>query len=166
MSLGHWILMIAFGAILSLSNQLVMRALVTSNRRDAIVGFAVNGIAIVIVFALLIYGESAFDRLSGEIGVHAAQGLAAIGVVAVGSLAAYFKKKRLLWFGTVEVFFGAATAVKVASGLTPGQIILSQWTALLGAAYIVARGLDNISDARAQVLAPLRQTSRPASSGA
>jgi hypothetical protein len=163
MSLLHFILMIAFGAILTLSNQLIMRALVTASRRDAIIGFTGSTGVIVIALVLGIYGESLFKFLSDVIGLHGAQGVAAVTVIALGSLASYFKKKELLWYGTVEVFFGVVTAVKVASGLTPGEILLSQWTALVAAAYIVARGLNNISDARAQAFARFRVTPQPVS---
>ncbi len=49
-------------------------------------------------------------------------------------------------YGIAEIAFGGISSIVVVAGLTPGEIILSRWTALVGAAYVIARGLGNASE--------------------
>src|SRR5712664_3184678 len=61
--------------------------------------------------------------------------------ILLGVGAHVFKKKNKLRYGQVEVEFGMVTAVSVA--FATGQSAFARLVALAGAAYVVARGLNN-----------------------
>jgi hypothetical protein len=71
----------------------------------------------------------------------------AVAIITIGAGAHVFKSRNKLRYGQTEVLFGGASAVKIATGMRPGESLFSQWVALAGAAYVVARGLNNWSDA-------------------
>jgi hypothetical protein len=72
--------------------------------------------------------------------------LLALLVISLGAGAHVFKKKNKLRYGQSEVIVGILSACSVANGMTPGQPLFSHWVALAGAAYVVARGLNNWSE--------------------
>ena len=76
------------------------------------------------------------------------QGKVLIGmlVIALGCGAHFFKMKSKLRYGQVEILFGAFSAASISGGLGANET-LSQWIGLAGSAYVVARGLNNWSDA-------------------
>ena len=69
-------------------------------------------------------------------------------VLGFGYAAHWFKTKSQYWYGCSEVAMATALALNVARGMNPGEPMFSRWAALVGTAYIVARGLSNISDAK------------------
>jgi hypothetical protein len=92
-----------------------------------------------------------FTGLVHRLGLQLAQIVVCIGIVGIGVGAHFFKKKYQFWYGVVEVCFAVATAINIAGRLSPGQQLLSQWTALAGCAYVVARGLNNIAESKAKL---------------
>lgn len=84
-----------------------------------------------------------FDWATRTLGLRFTQILIAFVVTALGFGAHVFKQRNQRWYGNVEVVIGFLTAFFVAGTLTPGNLDLSKWATLAGAAYIVARGLGN-----------------------
>jgi hypothetical protein len=74
----------------------------------------------------------------------------AVAALVIGWGAHYFKLRNQQHYGTVEIIFGAVSAFKVVETLDPRELVLSQWAALVGAVYIIARGLGNRQDAGAK----------------
>lgn len=72
----------------------------------------------------------------------------AVLVLAAGYGAHKFKKANKRLYGQVEVVFGIASSFFVAEQPTLTNT-LAKWTAAVGAAYVIARGLNNISEAEA-----------------
>ena len=64
----------------------------------------------------------------------------------LGTLAFWFKKKSQVNYGWFEVFFGVASAFRLARGLLVQEAMLAQWASLVGAVYVVSRGINNIVD--------------------
>jgi hypothetical protein len=71
----------------------------------------------------------------------------ALAVLPIGYGAHYFKKLNQLVYGTVEILVGAATAL--GSTARP-EFHSAQGLTIIGAIYIVARGFNNISEARSK----------------
>ena len=92
-------------------------------------------------------GSVVFKWLVRTFGIHLAQFAIFCGVVAVGAFAHWFKQKNQKWYGVVEVAFGAASAGSVSFRMMPGPLF-AQWATLAGCAYVIARGLNNISQAK------------------
>jgi hypothetical protein len=92
-------------------------------------------------------GSVAFRWLAKTFGIHLAQFAIFAGVVAVGTFAHWFKKKNQKWYGVVEVAFGTASAGSISFRMMPGPLF-AQWATLAGCAYVITRGLNNISDAK------------------
>lgn len=68
-----------------------------------------------------------------------------VGVLPLGYLAHQFKQRRLRWYGIVEILVGFATAL---GAMSKGSFQPTQGLALIGATYVVARGFNNVADAR------------------
>lgn len=95
----------------------------------------------------------AFHLLTRTIGLHWTQVLVALFVVTVGYGAHWFKQANKLWYGYSEMLFGVLSAVLVVSRINFAAVefsnlTLAQYGTLVGAAYVVARGLNNVSEAR------------------
>jgi hypothetical protein len=82
--------------------------------------------------------------------VHKVQATVAAGIVAAGFLAFEFKRWNQLWYGTVEVGFGIASAFLLAFSTMPSEMHLTQWASLVGCAFVVGRGRNNVEEARAK----------------
>ncbi len=83
-----------------------------------------------------------------NIGSYWTKAIISSSVLATGWIAYRFKKKRQILYGLCEVIFAATSAVHVVGRLAPGMEVPVQWGALIGFAYVVARGLGNISDGK------------------
>jgi len=148
MSFGQWIFLVVFALAISITNIFFMRNLTALRVRDLLVGVVILSSAILAAVMIFTYSGAAFKALSDTIGLRDAECATAVVVVTIGSAAFWFKRKLPRWYGVAEMAFGVACAVKVSSGLAPGQVLLDQWTALLASAYIVARGLGSVSEAQ------------------
>ena len=86
-------------------------------------------------------------------GAHFTQMLVAGIVVGAGWGAARFKQQNQRWYGYVEVFFAIMSAIAIVSrtnfaAVEFAALSLAQYGALVGSAYVVARGLTNIQEAK------------------
>jgi hypothetical protein len=86
------------------------------------------------------------SSVAAKTGVATAQLLIGVCVVGAGTFAYWFKNENPLLYGKLEVIFGALSALVVSRGTDPENITLAQWATLIGAAYVVARGLNNMSE--------------------
>lgn len=95
-------------------------------------------------------GLSVLTRLFGLYGMRVF-----VGVVVVGcGIAGYFwKRKNQYSYGLGEIVFGVLVIFYVTFRIEPGNSYLSQWSALVGSAYVIARGLNNRADGRAKLAA-------------
>jgi hypothetical protein len=92
-------------------------------------------------------------KIVAVLGLHLTQLLAAVVVAALGFAASEFKLRSKLYYGTIEVFFGVISSIAVLTKVhfTPvpvSQMSLAQVTALVGSAYVVARGFTNIREGK------------------
>jgi hypothetical protein len=111
----------------------------------------VNALACAAAFVLIyFYGELAYDSISGEFGHHAVQIGIAIVTIALGAFGHWFRSKNRVLYGLVEIAFGVAYAFSISQGLDPVKPAMSQIIALMGCAYIIARGFENLAKARAE----------------
>lgn len=101
--------------------------------------------AIVITIRLFYLMIVATTRQLGERSV---QILILGSVVAAGFFAHEFKKRDRYLYGGIEVCFGIGTAIVLVFSSSPLELHLSQWSSLVGAAYVIARGRNNVQDAK------------------
>jgi hypothetical protein len=123
---------------------------------------SLTGIYVFTMLALSLTGLSAavpnlderfLRSVTAVFGLHLTQLLVSVLVIAVGWSAHRFKLRNKLWYGYVEVVFGAGSAIAVVSRVNFAAIefrslTLAQYAALVGTAYVVARGLNNITEAK------------------
>ena len=98
--------------------------------------------------ALLILIIRGVNFLEQRIGIQRTQYVIAASVVSAGITAHFFRKAHRLLYGLIEVAFAGIAAIRISPHLQPQQILFTQWVALVGCAYVVARGLNNVSEAR------------------
>jgi len=96
-----------------------------------------------------------FRAFAAVLGLPWAHIVAFILVVGTGLLAHWFKDKNQLWYGIVEVAVGVGSAATVVFSLKVTGAMFPQWTALVGCAYVIARGLNNISEGYKKAIAEL-----------
>lgn len=92
-------------------------------------------------------------RIVGVLGLHLTQLLAVVLVFFIGFAASKFKLRSKLHYGIVEVLFGVISSIAIVSrvNFTPlpvSQMTLAQVAALVGSVYVVARGFNNIHEAK------------------
>jgi len=108
------------------------------------------GILIAVWFAVRLvwnHGPAWFAFASHILGIYGAQSTTAAAVIVAGVCAHWFKQKKQKWYGMVEVAFGGVAGWSICFTLAPGQALFSQWAALVGCAYVIARGLNNWAEA-------------------
>jgi hypothetical protein len=139
-----WLVLLGFISLSAVAIALVASDFKKPSLRKIIAGFVIS--APLMIFGPVVAGpvEEKFGGLLQFMLVRVALG---IGIIAVGAGAHFFKKRNKMRYGQTEVLFGGASAVKIATGMHPGESLFSQWVALAGAAYVVARGLNNWSEA-------------------
>jgi hypothetical protein len=93
-------------------------------------------------------GAQVENFLLRSLGLYGLRILIGLVSVSMGIGAWLFKRTDLFAYGIAEIAFGGVSSIALVAGLRPGEIILSRWTALVGAAYVVARGLGNASEGR------------------
>ncbi len=109
--------------------------------------------AIVIGFLLVYAGMSrlfSIPTVRHGLGTYWSRALLSLVVIAAGFVAFRFKNANQILYGRVEVAFGMASCLNVALRSPIESSLLAQWSALIGSAYVVSRGLNNISDARSR----------------
>lgn len=110
----------------------------------------------VLLNAPLIYRTLHLDT---EMSKHSVQLVVAVVVLTSGVIAYWTKRNFQMSYGLAELFFGVATAYSNANGLATKEAALAKWTALVGAIYVVSRGMNNVMEGR------LRSRSCPQSTG-
>lgn len=104
----------------------------------------------ILAFSLMLFISSNEDVLRGAV-VHLLQQrysqffVAGI-TLALGTLAFWFKRKNQVNYGLFEIVFGVASAFRLARGLLVQEAMLAQWASLVGAVYVVSRGVNNVVD--------------------
>jgi hypothetical protein len=101
--------------------------------------------SMIIMFRLVYLMVPVVARFLGDYGTKL---LVTTCIVGLGLLAYEFKKRDQLFYGRVEICFGIASAITLAFSSKPNEMHLTQWASLVGAAFVIARGRNNISDAR------------------
>lgn len=117
------------------------------------VWYAVVFTAFLFFLALAGYYPWIPARIFAVLGLHGTQLLAVVLVVLIGFAASKFKQRSKLYYGIVEVLFGMISSIAVVSrvNFTPlpvSQMTLAQVAALVGSVYVVARGFNNIQEAK------------------
>lgn len=81
-------------------------------------------------------------------------------VVGLGFFAYRWKQSNQRTYGMGEAIFGIWAGIFITFTLAPDQSFLSQWVGLGGAAYIIARGLNNIAEAKTKHESGLKAKAR------
>jgi len=117
---------------------------------------------VLIFFDMIIenFEPRVFHFVTGAVGLHSTQFIVAMLVVAAGFGAHRFKQTSKLFYGYSEVAFGVLSAVLVVTRINFvaaefRSLSLAQYGTLVGCAYVVARGLNNISEAKQEKTAPV-----------
>ena len=126
-------------------------------RRNSVKVFAKTLAAQLLLSLLIIvfipeYWRPVFDYLIDRLGTHGTQVVIGTGICLMGFGAHAFKKHNQFLYGVVEVIFGGSSAFAVALGISSRSATPSQWATLVGCAYVIARGLNNVSDAKMAAL--------------
>ncbi len=110
------------------------------------------GLGIVAVSLVLILGGEALilPKLIPLFGLYGLRLLICVVVVIFGFAAHFWKRANQYTYGIGEIFFGILGAAYVTFTIQSEKLLLSQWAALIGTAYVIARGLNNRSEARAK----------------
>ncbi len=130
-----------------------MEAMYLARGRDSKGIFIVYVISMIltgVIWLAMHFGPEALVWLRRIVGLITARIIVGMVTIGAGLAAHWFKKVSQRWYGIVEALFGAAGAFNITLQLQPGQSMLPQWASLVGCAYVIARGLNNISDAKAQ----------------
>ena len=135
-----------------------------ANRSARIRHLLLEIIASILTWALVLFATHHGGKVYRELGRGLSQPvvLSIVGLVTTlaGYLAHWFKQKNLRIYGRVEMVFGTVSAFAIASAINPERPILPQCVSLVGCAYVVARGLNNISEANARALKELLERLR------
>jgi len=105
------------------------------------------GFAAMLAFVKM-YGYRIYAYSVQVLGTHFTQLMIGFIVIACGWMAHRFKRKNQVRYGAVEVIFGAVSAFAIASSLSPASRMLGPLTSLIGCAYVIARGMSNVSEGK------------------
>jgi cation transport ATPase len=107
------------------------------------------GLASAAIFVIILsYGSRTYEVITGEFGEHAVQIAIALVTILIGVGVHFFRIKNLTLYALVEIAFGVASAFVISAGLSTAGRFLPRVAALVGCAYIVGRGLENLEKAR------------------
>lgn len=142
---NFYLFLIGFGVLVALALDAKKRALWLR----LVIGLLVSGAFFAGMYFSYPYTEHLRRGADEWLTTMAGRFAIAVAVLAFGMFAHWFKSKDKLRYGQVEVVFGALSVISVANGISPKDVLFSKWVALAGSAYVVARGLNNWSDALA-----------------
>ena len=97
------------------------------------------------------YGHSLYVEMFRFFGVNFARFLIGSFVMLAGLGATLFKLKNQMWYGMVEWIFGVCAGFAIAFSMSPAKGLSTQWVALIGCAYVIARGFNNMIEAGAKL---------------
>lgn len=166
-----WLALLMAGLMLIFLIAILRHGLQTgqiTKRQLPLYAFAVVG-AVVSFFGIAAVDAPAkvFHFITTAVGLHATQVLVAVVVITAGFGAHRFKQASKLLYGYHEILFGVLSSVLVVSRINFAAIefrnlSLAQYGTLVGAAYVVGRGFNNVSEAKQE---KLRATSNAAPIG-
>jgi hypothetical protein len=84
-----------------------------------------------------------FRWLSQSIGVQSAHIGIWLFVCVIGVAAHTFKLVNKFRYGITEIAFGVISSGVIVFRISPNDSVFSQWAALVGCAYVIARGMNN-----------------------
>lgn len=96
--------------------------------------------------------DAILKALSRWFGLYGMRSLVSLFVIGFGFGAHLWKQKNQRSYGLSEVLFGIVAGTFIMFTLTPDKSFLSQWVGLGGAAYIIARGMNNVAEAKKKKL--------------
>jgi hypothetical protein len=102
-------------------------------------------------------GPRGLQLLTPHIGFRGVQTLVSLAILGAGVFAFWFKRKRQLWYALFEVAFGSASGVNISFSTAHSGPLFAQWAAMVGCAYVIARGLNNFAEAKDKEAAILRR---------
>lgn len=108
-----------------------------------------------VAFGIYTYADEVLPFLARVLGLYGMRGVIFGVVVGFGFCAHLWKRKNQYTYGMGEVIFACMATAFIAFRIIPGQSVLSQWVALGGAAYVVARGMNNIVEAKKVMLSTI-----------
>ena len=109
----------------------------------------IAGMTIVLVNRLWhSYGGRAITATEQLIGPYRTKIIIGIVVVVLGFVTYEFKRLNQRWYGFVEVIFGIVYGFSIAFTMAPDKANLPQWASLVGCAYVISRGMNNMNDAK------------------
>jgi len=104
------------------------------------------------------FGSRAFAALTDIAGLYGARLSVIGGIITVGVIAYFIKQYNQRLYGVVEALFGASAVAAVALGISPLSPTPAQWATLVGSGYVIARGLNNVADARRGISKGFRES--------
>lgn len=104
-------------------------------------------LAAVSFFVAVVYRDVILSGLSRAVGVYGMRSVVSLCVICFGFVAHCWKQQNQRTYGMSEVVFGVMAGVFITFTLSPDKSFLSQWVGLGGAAYVIARGLNNVVEA-------------------
>ena len=121
------------------------------NWREAATGaatFLVAGVSMAaVVLLLLILGSQLYVRMKSGFGPVGTAAFLSSVVCSAGVGAHLFKQKNQFWYGMVEILIGAVSSFAISASMDATQIDFAKFASLVGAGYVIARGLGNRRDA-------------------
>ena len=103
-------------------------------------------------FCIATYGDRVLPFLARVLGLYGMRCVVLGAVIGFGFCAHFWKRKHQYTYGVGELIFACMATAFIAFRIIPGQSVLSQWVALGGAAYVIARGLNNVSEAKEKAI--------------
>jgi hypothetical protein len=84
-------------------------------------------------------------------GTHSAKIVLTVVVILAGIFAHFLKRLDQYFYGVIEVYFGMVSTVASTIYLSWDKATPVQAMSLIGCAYVIARGLNNIFDAKGKI---------------
>jgi len=117
-------------------------------RFELVRGFVLLLTLISAINTIIVKGHDIYSATARIVGPHITQIAIGVLVTVMGVFARRFKLKNLRWYGIVEVMFGIISGFSVAFTLSAAKPWIPQGPTLVGCAYVIARGLNNIADSK------------------
>jgi len=151
----QWIALAVFIVLLAVAFATVFSKAGRARWKTICLAIAASSVTVGVFYWSLPYTESFIDRFDDEIRTTVFRSILAAIVVSIGVGAYYFKKTNQLRYGQSEVIFGIISSFTISSRPNFDLKSLPQIVAFTGAAYIVARGLNNWAEALEKRTEPL-----------
>jgi len=119
---------------------------------DLILKATAGGLVTLSIHKISPHMPAIYAAMARVLGAHLSQFIIGLFIATMGFVAHRFKQRNQRWYGMVEVMIGIVSGFSIAFGMVPSHVVLAQWASLIGCSYVIARGLNNVSDAKARVL--------------